>query len=117
MNNMGKHIRLTTGPDPMSDYQYAWEKCRSLTNQFVFALIVQLLIIAASIYFTVAIRNNSVPVVALQVGWLAIFVAAAIRLHNLRCPRCGEKFFVSPGYYHNVFARRCLNCGLPKYSN
>jgi hypothetical protein len=89
----------------MSDYQYAWEKCRSLTNQFVFALIVQVLIIAASIYFTAAIRHNFAPVVTLQLGWVAIFIATAIRLESFRCPRCGEKFFVSPGYYHNVFAR------------
>jgi hypothetical protein len=117
MNNMGKQIRPAAGLDPMSDYQYAWENCGKLTSQFVFALIVQLSIIAASIYFTPAIRHHFVPVVALQAGWLVIFVATAIRLHNFRCPRCGEKFFVSPGYYHNVFARRCLNCGLPKYSN
>jgi hypothetical protein len=101
----------------MSDYQSAWDKCRSLTSQFVFALIVQLLIIAASIYYAAAIRHNFVPVVTLQLAWVAIFIAAAIRLESFRCPRCGEKFFVSPGYYHNVFARRCLNCSLPKYSN
>jgi predicted nucleic acid-binding Zn-ribbon protein len=37
-------------------------------------------------------------------------------LQNFRCPRCGEKFG-SSGFYHNVFARKCLNCGLPKYSS
>jgi len=100
----------------MSNYQSAWEKCRSLTNQFVFAFIVQILIVAASIHYSAAIRRNFAPTVVLELCWIVVFFVTAIRLQGFRCPRCGEKFFVSPRY-HNVFARRCLNCGLPKFSS
>jgi hypothetical protein len=100
----------------MSDYHSAWEKCRSLTNQFVLAFIVQMLIVAASIYYSAAIRRNFTPTVVLELCWIVIFFVTAIRLQSFRCPRCGEKFFVSRRY-HNVFARRCLNCGLPKFSS
>jgi hypothetical protein len=114
---MKMEIVSATGGAPMSDYEFAWQKCRSLTNQFVFALVVQILIVAASIHYSGAIRRNFAPTVALQLAWVVVVFVTGIRLQIFRCPRCGEKFFVSPAYYHNVFARRCLNCGLPKYSS
>jgi hypothetical protein len=113
---MRTHIPLANGGEPMSDYQSAWQKCTSLTNQFVFALVVQIVIVAASIYYSAAIRRNFATTGVLELCWIAVFFVTAIRLQSFRCPRCGEKFFVS-SKYHNVFARRCLNCGLPKYSN
>ena len=37
-----------------------------------------------------------------------------------RCPRCGMRFFLRPGrwggVYQNSWARRCLNCQLPRWS-
>ena len=37
------------------------------------------------------------------------------RLRMFCCPRCKKRFFKSH-YRYNSFARRCLNCGLPKYA-
>jgi hypothetical protein len=36
---------------------------------------------------------------------------------NFRCPRCGSRFYAwGPwGLGHNGFARKCRNCGLPKW--
>ncbi len=35
------------------------------------------------------------------------------------CPRCNQPFFskliIGPFGYYNVFASKCLNCGLPKW--
>jgi hypothetical protein len=32
-----------------------------------------------------------------------------------RCPRCGKRFFTTL-WYRNPFARKCVHCGLGKYS-
>lgn len=44
-------------------------------------------------------------------AWLALWV----RANTFRCPRCGQYFFWRP-MVRNPFARRCLNCGLPKWA-
>ncbi|MGB6546424.1 MAG: hypothetical protein WBE97_12450 [Candidatus Acidiferrales bacterium] len=100
----------------MSDYSQQWEACKKLSSQFLFAFVVELSIIVASICFSAAIRRNFVASLVLESLWVVVFFVTAIRLQNFRCPRCAEKFFASPRY-HNVFARQCLNCGLQKYSN
>jgi hypothetical protein len=45
-----------------------------------------------------------------------------VRAHFVRCPRCGDSFhhinptkdwtFVLDGWWPNIFARACRNCGL-----
>lgn len=58
---------------------------------------------------------------------LGVVVAAAVcgvfitgyRQTSWRCPRCHQPFFTRRWRwctFHNVFARRCLNCGLPKWA-
>jgi hypothetical protein len=37
------------------------------------------------------------------------------RVLHFPCPRCLRPFFQASWYY-NYFARRCLHCGLPKWS-
>lgn len=56
-----------------------------------------------------------VPFGVLAGCWLAAGTVAGHRVQRLKCPRCGEPFFSGPTY-SNVFAGRCLNCGLPKWS-
>ncbi|MGD0625569.1 MAG: hypothetical protein ABSB32_12705 [Thermodesulfobacteriota bacterium] len=48
--------------------------------------------------------------------WLVAFVIAGLRLEFFRCPRCHRHFFCARWYY-NLFARRCVHCGLPKWSD
>jgi DNA-directed RNA polymerase subunit RPC12/RpoP len=101
---------------PMSSYLQEWQNCKTLTNQFILAFVVQISIVIACIYFGAAARRNLEIWLALELCWAAIFVLTAIRLQRFECPRCGKRYFVGPRY-HNVFARHCLNCGLQKYSD
>ena len=100
----------------MSDYQEEWEAYQKLWNPFLFTLIGQLAIIIGFICFGAAVRRNLALYVPLECLWTLLFIIASIRLQKFRCPRCGEQF-CSSGFYHNVFVRRCLNCGLPKFSS
>lgn len=51
----------------------------------------------------------------LAVAWIALFIVLAVRLQLFKCPRCRQKFFMAFSHY-NPFARRCVHCGLPKWS-
>ena len=51
----------------------------------------------------------------LGLTWMIAFIVVAIRLQFFKCPRCHHKFFGSAGY-SNPLARKCLHCGLPKWS-
>jgi hypothetical protein len=100
----------------MSDYQQEWESYRKLWNPFVTTFVGQIAIIIGFICFAAALRRNLALGLTLESFWTLLFIVASIRLQNFRCPRCREKF-CSSGFYHNVFVRQCLNCGLPKYSS
>ena len=47
----------------------------------------------------------------LSIWFACAFVPAVIWLGLFRCPGCGKHFHRKAGW-HNVLARRCLNCGL-----
>jgi hypothetical protein len=49
-------------------------------------------------------------------AWAFGFVAAGNYEIAFLCPHCGKRFF-STWWYFNGFARRCVHCGLPKWSN
>lgn len=53
--------------------------------------------------------------VLVGVGFAACFVVQFPRVF-FRCPRCGHHFFVGT-WLQNMSARRCMNCGLPKWSS
>jgi hypothetical protein len=52
----------------------------------------------------------------LGLTWIVAFLVADIRLACFRCPRCHHMFFWGL-WYSNPFARKCLHCGLLKWSN
>lgn len=43
--------------------------------------------------------------------YFGFFLAMAIRLHVVRCPRCGNRFH-GRLFYNNAVTRSCLHCGL-----
>lgn len=52
----------------------------------------------------------------ITLGWMAAVGIAGACRSSLRCPRCGERFFRRGRQYRNEFARKCVNCGLPKWA-
>ena len=51
---------------------------------------------------------------------MAAFAWTGYEVGSFRCPRCGEYFhscYWGGLPYRNPLARRCLNCGLPKWSD
>ena len=52
----------------------------------------------------------------LVVGWLIFGLAMTILTYHVRCPRCGQKFYVKGTAYWQM-ATKCLHCGQKKYAD
>jgi hypothetical protein len=49
-------------------------------------------------------------------AWLVSVVAADAYLSAFRCLRCTKRYFFKP-WFNNPYARKCLHCGLRKWSS
>jgi hypothetical protein len=59
--------------------------------------------------------NSLVTFLAVVVPPMACMMVAHLRLMFWPCPHCGRSFHVC-WWYGNAFARRCVHCGLPKWT-
>ena len=54
----------------------------------------------------------------LSVVWV-LLVKLDLAIHPYRCPRCGRNFhqgYIGVLPYHNDFTRKCVHCGLRKWT-
>ena len=63
------------------------------------------------------------PIFVAIAVWMIAFAIVGYQKSNFACPRCGKPFFRRfddrpwrRSWVHNPFARRCMHCGLPKWS-
>jgi len=49
---------------------------------------------------------------AFLIGWFAAWTVTVILHGAYRCPACHRLFHIR-GLFNNVFATRCMHCGLP----
>ena len=68
-------------------------------------------------------RGNGAPIFVAIAVWMIAFAIVGYQKSNFACPRCGKPFFRRfddrpwrRSWVHNPFARRCMHCGLPKWS-
>ena len=109
----------------MSDYNQAWLKYRRLRSCVLGSY---LAVVVLAIWFRLF---DSIPdrlfgyVVFLAILLVFLSLGMGVRLARWSCPRCGKRYFmkswylslVRPLWYEISFGRRCVHCGLPKYSN
>ena len=92
------------------DYNKQWS---DLTSRMVMFFIAWL----AGFFVAVAgIMIFHPPGLLLLVPWAAACVWASYRWAYVRCPRCGQLFFKKPMVV-NTYVRKCMHCGLEKWSN
>src|SRR5271156_3026729 len=109
---------------PQTSYDQAWHDLRHRIRLFYiiwlggFAALAAVMILV-DVTFGEYLRSHQAIgfAVFLPVGlaWLFGFMAAAGHRNAFRCPRCGKRFFVGK-FFHNPYARRCLNCKLPRWA-
>jgi hypothetical protein len=59
--------------------------------------------------------ESSTPIYVVGAIGMAFFLITGLRLYAFRCPRCHRPFFHRLLFY-NVLSRRCMQCGLAKWS-
>jgi hypothetical protein len=57
-------------------------------------------------------RGTGLLVVCVMIYGLVM----TILTHEVRCPRCGERFYVQGSYFWQI-TKRCLHCGQLKYAD
>jgi hypothetical protein len=94
----------------------AWRSYRAWRRLEWFAILVAF---AVAAYEMFVLRNAALDVA--MYAWLFVGTYAMGRVGKFRCPRCHESFHSrttpAPIGRVNPFARRCLNCGLPKWTD
>ena len=96
----------------MSDYQKEWHRYKELRKQF---LIVWLGSVPVYLIATDLLKNSALLYFA-AITWIGLFFVAGFRFRLWSCPRCGKPFagyLIQPG---GLFRRRCVNCGLDRFS-
>jgi urea transporter len=64
---------------------------------------------------TRGLNGEIICLLAIALPIVGIIVVAHLRRMFWACPRCGRAFHVT-WWFGNAFARRCVHCGLPKWS-
>lgn len=113
----GRYPSSVTQETPDPRYVGAWREYR---RRRVFALAACLGIffggfVASNIFReTVGRPVSSWEAAPFGVAWFVLSFVGAVRLWLWRCPRCRRQYFFNG--ITNLFARRCMHCGLPKWS-
>src|SRR4029077_6938998 len=100
----------------MSDYQKEWHRYKQLKKQF---LVVWLCSLPAYLILMPEILKNSTLLYATAITWAGLFFLTGFRFRLWRCPRCGNPYagyLIQTGGLE-LFRRRCVHCGLERYSN
>lgn len=96
----------------ISLYALAWNDYRKRRKMLWYSALGIFAIMAILNFF---VSNLAVPI--LGPIWMVATIVSYFRLLFFRCPRCHHTFFVRWSFMlNNWFARRCMHCGLPKWS-
>src|SRR5437867_2231180 len=98
-----------------SQFEFAWRDYRRRRRWFFGTWLGGFVIVAslAAIFDRLSLRTAGFWI--LGPAWMICFLVGALRLQLFRCPRCHRPFF-NAYWYGNPLARRCVHCGLPKWS-
>jgi ribosomal protein L37E len=92
-----------------------WKRHRIVNRVGILgAYLYLLLTIAVAWLGIIDTRSTSMHLVIL--GWMIFVVVMLVMLREIRCPRCGQRFYTK-GFDFRQMAKYCLHCGLPKYAD
>ena|SRR5579864_1864393 len=99
----------------MSDYVQAWKEYKRQRNQYLGMLLAFLVIVPTLIFFVEPLRNE-VLFFVIATPLVILVTYTHERFLAFRCPRCGKKYDRRWRLKFSGFAKKCVYCGLPKYS-
>src|SRR2546428_14131174 len=101
--------------DDQSHFAFAWQDYRRRRRWFFGIWLGGFLVVALVARLLSKLSLGDLDFAVLGPAWMTAFVVVAIRLQFFRCPRCHRKFFGAL-LYSNPLAKKCVHCGLPKWS-
>jgi hypothetical protein len=112
--------------DADSGYTQAWRDYRkrrfvlwTVVLTFIPCIITSVFLIGAPLSALTGI-DAYYFVLPILVFWTIMLMVAYLRLQFFCCPRCGKWFFTTFFLWlflsHRPFARKCVNCDLPKWA-
>jgi hypothetical protein len=100
----------------MTDYDESWREYRRRRNLLLFAFFGYMPIVGLFAFLTVRVFHTTTPAFVAGFTWMAFYAVSGLRFQAFKCPRCGKWFFAK-WWYHNMFAQKCLHCGLRKFAD
>jgi hypothetical protein len=100
----------------VEDYTENWRKYKRTRNLFWLMFVGYVPVVFAVSLLLFKLLHNTSPGFAFALAWMAGWMVTGIRLNTWRCPRCGKWFAAKWWYNKGFFARKCVHCGLPKYT-
>jgi hypothetical protein len=99
--------------DDAASYAPQWRDLRRRSLIFWLAYLTMVAGGVTAFQFTPASDLGHLAIIGAGISLLMASVAAGAYRSSFRCPRCG-KFFFESRFMHHTFARKCMNCGLPR---
>jgi len=100
----------------MSDYVQAWKEYKRRRNQYL-GMLFAFLVIGPILIFFVELLRNQVLFFVIATTLIVLVTYTHERFLAFRCPRCGKKYDRRWRFNFSGFAKKCVYCGLPKYSS
>ena len=98
-------------------YEENWRKYRRLRNVLAVGFLAYIPVLFLVAYVLARAFHTFVPGFVLALSWMASLMVASIRLNIWRCPRCRKPFSLPRWWYNKgLLARKCVHCGLPKFT-
>ena len=96
-----------------------WHRFRTLKRATVIGIAVFSLTSIPLVLGRVEMRPRAVylpAVYTVTFGWMIFGLVMIILTHEIRCPRCGQRFYAKGADFWQM-AKKCLHCGQQKYED
>jgi hypothetical protein len=105
------------GSAVVNGYEEDWREYRRIRNRFVVLFVAYVPVCFSIAIVSVKLFHTLTLGFVATFVWMALVAVGGIRVNLWRCPNCGERFSGTWWYNLSFLARRCVHCGLQKYSN
>ena len=101
----------------MAGYEDDWREYKPIRNIFLIVFVLYVPVCFSIGALSVQLFDTITPGFVVAFLWMVVFDVSGIRVNLWRCPNCGDWFSGTWWYNLGFLARRCVHCGLPKYSS
>ena len=98
------------------NYDERWRDLRTRIRLFRSVWFSGLIVLIVIIFSRLSLKLTDRGIFGVAIVWGITSVAAEIYQGTFKCPRCSKRYFWRSWYFLNLNTRKCLNCGLERWS-